>query len=105
MDIEKMHDLLCGTGLPVAYNAFTEKEVAEKDIKLPFICYRNDFDENMPADNSVYFSNHHFVIELYEKYKSKDTEGLLENVLREYYYTKTESYINDEACYMITYEV
>ena len=44
-------------------------------------------------------------VELYTQFKSPDVEKKLESVLSSYHWKKSETYIDTERCYMITYDI
>ena len=100
----EIQSLIEASGIPTAYNFFTEEEVKTKGINLPFITWLNPFDNNMGADGVVYYSAHHIECELYEEYRDDTTEGKVEEALANLYYTKTVDYIDSEKMYKITYE-
>lgn len=74
---------------------------------LPFICYFTPDSNNFGADNKVYYSANHFIIELYNTKKDEATELLVENKLSEngIFFIKSWSYIEDENCFLTQYEV
>lgn len=74
---------------------------------LPFICFYATGADNFGADNIVYHSNTPVRIELYEELKDLALEGQLEAAFTasELFWTREETYIDDEHCYMIIYEV
>lgn len=74
---------------------------------LPFLCYLETGADNFGADNKVYYSAKQIDIELYTQNKSSADEALVESALTnaEIYWTKSEEYIDDEKCWMITYEI
>lgn len=104
MELTEVQDFLSATGFPVAYGYFTEEEVAEKNIRLPFITWLHPFDNHMSADGVVYYAAHHISCELYEEYRDEQTENAVEHVLENLYYTKSIDYIDSEKMYKITYE-
>ncbi|EAG2419277.1 hypothetical protein B4Q26_05530 [Listeria monocytogenes] len=75
-----LKEILDNTGLPVAYNHFTE--TSETPIpSLPFITYVEGDSDNSMADNSVWKIINDYTIELYTEFKVIDIEQKLENVL------------------------
>lgn len=101
MSLEEFKSLLKTTGLPVAYYAFPEKNAPT----LPFICYLVAFTNNFCADGKVYEKNNCIQVELYTKKKSHETEGKVEEALSPFYWDKTETYLETEKCFKITYEL
>ena len=87
----------------VVYNAWPVGEAPA----LPFICYYSTGSDNFAADNVVYGSQRPVRIELYTRSKDLATEAALEGKLtREgIYWTRDESYIDDEKVYLTVYEV
>lgn len=104
MTLSEVQTKLETTGLPVAYHSFTEEEVKEKGIKLPFICWLNPRDNNFSADGVVYSTSHEITVELYEEYRDDNTERTVEAVLSDIYYTKSIEYIESEKMYEVIYE-
>ena len=86
----------------VAYRAFPK----DKAPKLPYICYLATQTNNFAADNKVYKVIQGIDIELYTSKKDPATEELIEAALNNngIVWEKYEDYIEDENCYMITYE-
>lgn len=87
----------------VIYNAWPIGEAPP----LPYICYYSTGAANFAADNVVYNSDRDVRIELYAKNKDTDTEAAIEAALNGagLYWTRDESYINDEKVYLTIYEV
>ena len=87
----------------VAYYAWPVGEVPE----LPFLCYLETGADNFGADNKVYYSARSVDVELYTQNKSSSSEALVEAALTgaEIFWKKSEEYIDDEKCWMITYEI
>ena len=87
----------------VAYRQFKEGSAPA----LPFICFYVDDTDNFKADDQVYFKRTTFLIELYTDKKDPSTEELLETALNTagIPWDYSESYIESESCYLITYEV
>lgn len=75
--------------------------------QLPYICYFSTGSDNFAADNIVYHSGTPVQIELYEETKSLTQEEALQTALTSagIYWDREETYIDDERCYMIIYEV
>lgn len=102
-DIYTMLKSIPGFEKKVAYRAF-KKGAAPK---LPYICYLATQTDNFKADNQVYAVIQGVDIELYTQNKDVTSEGLIESALNANHivWEKYEDYIEDENCYMITYEV
>ncbi len=97
--IEEGKKLLEATGLPVAYHQFGE----EKD--LPFLVYYIPDSNIIAADDGVYQKVSVLRVELYTEKKDIAMEALVELVLSNFYYTKSETYIESEKMYEIIYEM
>jgi hypothetical protein len=87
----------------VAYRTFKERSAPA----LPFICFYVDETDNFKADDKAYLKRTTFLIELYTAIKSPATEELIEAALDNagIPWDYTESFIDSENCYQITYEV
>lgn len=101
MSLSEFKELLKTTGLPVAYYAFPESEAPT----LPFICYLVPFTNNFSADGKVYKNINHIQVELYTKIKSPEIEEKVEQALSSFYWEKTETYLEDEQCFEVIYEL
>lgn len=101
MTLKNLEELLSGTGLPVTYYAWPES----KAPPLPYICYLVSNSDNFFADNKVYSKWNYVQIELYMRFKNEETEKKVEAVLAEIPWQKTEDYISEEKCFLITYEI
>lgn len=101
MRLKAFEELLETTELPVAYYAFPENEAPP----LPFICYLVPFTNNFSADGKVYQKINHIQVELYTKFKSPEIEEKVEQALSSFYWEKTETYLEDEKCFEIIYEL
>ena len=75
--------------------------------QLPYIAYLATGSDNFAADNIVYRSGTPVRVELYEETKNLTLEGQLEAALTAagIYWDREETYIDDERCYEIIYEV
>lgn len=96
----------------VSITGFTNKVVwwawpEGKAPALPFICYHTPYANNFGADNKVFYTANHYIIELYTLNKDTVTEALIEAQLSAYgiYYTKNWGFIESENCYLTTYEI
>lgn len=106
MTLSTIHNMLEHVeGFPgrVAYNAFPEGE----GVGLPFIAFRLTQSANIFADDRVYVPAAVIEIELYTALKSPETERRLEASLdaAEICWNKRETYLSDEKCYEIIYEI
>lgn len=99
MSDEEIKKILETVGPPVAYRAFREPQ------KLPYICYLEAGTNNFAADGVVYHKQRKMHIELYTAYKNQEIENRMEEALSEFFWEKTETYIDSEKCYQITYEI
>lgn len=104
MTLEQLHTTLSAV-LPdkVVYNAWPVGEAPP----LPYMCYYGTGADNFGADNKVYNSNRNVRIELYTRSKDLTTEAAIETALNGVglYWTRDESYIDDEKVFMTIYEV
>ena len=87
----------------VVYNAWPVGEAPP----LPYVCFYSTGADNFAADNIVYSSNRPIRIELYARQKDLATEAALEAKLTHegIYWTRDESFIDDEKVYLTVYEV
>lgn len=104
--LDKLYNLLNsinGFQGKVAYRFF-QKGAAPA---LPFICYEVEGSDNFIADNKVKHRIDDVSIDLYTKKKDTASEELVESALDDASipWNKTESYIEAEECYMITYSI
>ena len=104
MTLENLHATLSAV-LPdkVVYNAWPVGEAPP----LPYVAYYATGSDNFGADNKVYNSNRNVRIELYTRSKDLTTEAAVETALNGVglYWTRDESYIDDEKVFMTIYEV
>lgn len=106
MTLAEVKTMLTGiTGFTnkVAYYAWPEGQAPA----LPFICFLETGENTFSADGVVYSSAKQIQIELYTKAKSTTDEVLVETALTNngLFYTKDETYLDDEKCWMITYSL
>lgn len=103
MTLQEFKPVLEATGLPVAYRAFPEGEAPA----LPFLCYHSPYTNNFAADGVAYATINHINVELYTQVKDPATEGKVEAALTgaEIYWEKSETYLEDEKCFQIIYEI
>ena len=100
MTIKQVKELLEKTGFPVAYMYFATEQQA------PYICF-NCLPENTTyADGVRYFSSSRFKIQLYTDKKDISAESILEDVLADFNYDKSEDeFIQDIEKFLTTYEI
>lgn len=101
MSLEKFHEILETSGLPVAYYAFPEEEAPG----LPFICYLVVDTNTFKADGETYVAFNHVLVELYTKQKDLAVEAKVEQALEGFAWNKTETFLDDEKCFEIIYEL
>lgn len=101
MTLLDFYNILKETGIPVAYQAFSERDAPD----LPIMVYTVPYSNNFSADGAVYKRINHIQIDLYTKNKELETEDKVENALSSFYWNKEEEYLDDERCYRIMYEV
>lgn len=99
MTLANVYELLLTTGLPVAYRQFQEP------TSPPFLIYLCDGYNNFAADGKVYHSGTNIRIELYTNIKDSAKEALVEAALADFYYIKSETYIEGEKLYEVIYEM
>ena len=87
----------------IVYNAWPVGEAPP----LPYVCYYSTGSDNFAADNVAYDSNRPVRIELYTRSKDLTTEAAVEAALTGagIYWSRDESYIDDEKVFMTIYEV
>ena len=100
--MEEIIAILAETGIPYAYDHFSEGESPDP----PFICYLLPGSDNFAADGRVYFKIDELHIELYTDEKSPETERRLEAVLDAHgiFYNKSEVWIESEKLYEVLYQ-
>ena len=101
MTLEELGARLEGTGMPVTYLAWPEGEAPE----LPFVCYRSTGTDTLPADGGVYYQWDNARVELYTRLKDPAAEQKVETALSGIHWTKDETYIDSEGCFLIVYEI
>lgn len=99
--MDKLLKMLKDTGLPFAYDHFTEGEAVDP----PFICYLLPGSHNFAADGKVYLKVSIVHLELYTDEKNPSLEQAVEAVLDsgEVFYDKTEVWIGSEKLYEVLY--
>lgn len=102
MTHEEILTMLEGTGIPVAYDHFSEGESPDP----PFICFLFPGSDNFSADGRVYLKVRSVNVELYTNLKDPGLEGRLETVLDQHgiFYQKTEVWIETEKLYEVLYQ-
>ena len=101
MTLDELAVRLAATGLPVTYLAWPEEQVPP----LPWICYHSTGADTLPADGGVYVSWDTVLVELYTARKARALEKKVEQALSGFAWTKDETYVESERCYIITYEI
>lgn len=102
MTHEEINEMMLETGLPSAYEHFSENE----NPPLPFLIWWLDGENTFSADNYMYYSSLQLNISLYTDEKSTETEKHIEEVLKHHhiFYNKSEDWIESEKLYEILYE-
>lgn len=102
MTYQEIAQMLDGLGVPYAYYQFAENTGQEP----PFICFYYPGIDDLYADNSNYQRITQLVIEVYTDNKDFALESRVESALYDagLTYNKTETYIDEERLYMVTYE-
>lgn len=98
MTLEEFVNLFDGTQVPIAFDHFKTAQ------KLPYMVYTIISNNNMPADDKVYYTTPQIQLELYSVSKNPTLETTVENVLDGFFYEKDEGYLFDEQMYMVTYQ-
>ena len=97
-----IYQALQSTGLPCRYSHFKSKQTP------PYLVYIGSGQDEMIADNTVYWRENTYQIEYYFTEKNESTEAAIEDALlgSGYIYTKSEDiYIEDEDVFVIYYYV
>lgn len=99
--MDKLLTVLQETGIPYAYDHFTEGEAPE----LPFVCYLFFGSNNFAADGHVYYKINEVHVELYTDCKDLSVERTLEDALDQHgiFYEKSEVWIESEKLYEVLY--
>lgn len=101
MDIN-IDSILEGLGIPVAYGLHKER------TPLPYIVWLGSGQNTFDADNTYYFKENTYQIELYFKLKDPTLEDRLEQILLDngLLYEKSEDvYLEEEGTFMIYYYI
>jgi hypothetical protein len=93
--------LLQETGVPVAYDHFSEGESPDP----PFLCFLYPESNNLSADGRVYAKIDALHVELYTDKKDPEAEAQVETALdaQELFYNKSEVWIPEERLYEVLY--
>lgn len=99
MTIKEFKAILKTTGLPAAYRFFKSEQ------KAPYIVFSSAGSNNISADNKVYAAFNKVRVDLYCDKKDIQTEQKIENALSDFYYEKSEDYIDSLKMIQIIYEM
>ena len=99
--MDKLLTVLQETGIPYAYDHFSEGEAPEP----PFVCYLFFGSNNFAADGHVYYKINEVHVELYTDCKDLSVERTLEDALDQHgiFYEKSEVWIESEKLYEVLY--
>ena len=102
MTYKEVATMVSSIGVPYAYYQFPE-DTAQP---TPFVCFYYPGDNDLKADDSNYAIIRPLMIELYTDEKDFTLEATVESVLTSngLPFSRTESYINSEKMYLITYQ-
>lgn len=105
MEESNLFLILKSIGIPVAYDHFINTNL--ENIAPSFILYRNDDASHFKADDQVFYMNKEYIIELVTNKKDINLEQAVESVLSTNYlpFEKTETYIESEDIYQVTYSI
>lgn len=105
MEEEQIYLLLESLGIPVAYDHFIHNN--EVSVSPPFILYRNDQSEQFKADDKVFYKSKEYIIDLITDKKDLMLEETLEEIFNNNSlpWEKSETYIDTEEIYQITYNI
>ena len=101
--IEKIKNILAGTGLPVTYSAWPEGKAPQ----MPYICFLTVGSHNFAADGIAYSSAHRVQIELYTEKIDEASEKKITDALDAagIFWESDYTYIDTEKCYETIYEI
>ena len=91
MSVVDVIEVLKNTGYPVAYQMFKTPQ------KPPFLCVSEPFTNNMFADGKVNAVVQHVQVDLFEKLKSAEIEGKVEQALSSFAWEKQMEYDRDNG--------
>lgn len=99
--MDKLLTVLQESGIPYAYDHFSEGEAPEP----PFVCYLFFGSNNFAADGHVYYKINEVHVELYTDCKDLSVERTLEDALDQHgiFYEKSEVWIESEKLYEVLY--
>ena len=99
--MDKLLTVLQETGIPYAYDHFSEGEAPEPT----FVCYLFFGSNNFAADGHVYYKINEVHVELYTDCKDLSVERTLEDALDQHgiFYEKSEVWIESEKLYEVLY--
>lgn len=103
MTYKEVASMISSIGLPYAYYQFPDGTQQEP----PFVCFFYTNSDDFYADNTNYQAVRPLTVELYTDNKDFTLESTVETVLLSHNlpFTKTESYIDTERMYQISYAV
>lgn len=95
-----------GHNIPAAYYMFPADDPTNPPPSPPFICYYYADTDDLIADNANYQRIRPLTLELYTNTKDFVLEQAVETALNDggLVYTRSETYIESEKMYMVTYE-
>lgn len=100
MTAAELYGILKKIGIPIAYGAFSEEQAP------PYAVYYRERNENITADDRVYYFEQSFVLEVYVSKRSLSLENKIDTLFsdNDIPYEADEVYLPDEKLRMITYE-
>lgn len=103
MKLTEVVEMLNGMDIPVAYYQWKENSAPS----LPYILYYYPSNNDESADGINWATINQLNIELYTSNKNFKLEQQLEDILKqnEFYFMKSEQYIDDEKMYEVLYEM
>lgn len=99
-----IYEMLQTLDIPVAYDHFD----SDKNISPPFIVYRETSIDTFKADDSTYFREYNFEIELVTEIKNPTLQNNLENLLTNNkipFDLRNELWDKDEKIYHNIYDI
>ena len=103
MTIDEFKKVLEEADLPLAYDHFAEGESPDP----PFLIFLSPREDTFGADNLVYAGFPEINVELYTDKKDPNLEMKIEKIFleHEFYYVKSETWIDSEKMYEVLYEL
>ena len=101
---KQIYNLLKTLNIPVAYDHFK----SDKDISIPFVCYREEASDTFKADGITYYRPYNFVIELVTEKKDVALQQSIEKLLTDNnipYDVSDEVWDEEENIYHNYYEI